>query len=238
MLDVAEDAPSGLGVLMNLPSLGGAAGQTPMRRPLLMTTAMVATTLAGLKTETRRLMSPQPDWLKGEVMSWKGAIGLVDQMASPYGRPGDLLWLKEDWRVEDGSVARGRLRIGYRDGSSRWVDVPCAEVLERLAADLAQAPAGAARWRRARFMFGWASRALLEVVEVRAERLQDITFAGAVAEGLQAAGKGWQATPDAPWHANPVHAYRWLWDAIHGPGAWDANPYVWVVGFDVAKVER
>ena len=71
-------------------------------------------------------------------------------------------------------------------------------------------------------------RILLEITDVRVERLQDISEADAMAEGvhysllekIQAGQDRWAR-----------HAYKKLWESIHGPGSWDLNPWVWVVEF-------
>jgi hypothetical protein len=65
-----------------------------------------------------------------------------------------------------------------------------------------------------------ASRILLRVVDVRLERLQDISAGDAVAEGI---------LPTTV--HDPVLAYRGVWESINGEGSWDANPLVWVVEF-------
>jgi hypothetical protein len=60
----------------------------------------------------------------------------------------------------------------------------------------------------------------LEIVAARVERLQDISEADALAEGMQPTG------------AKPaVESYRELFEAINGNGSWDANPWIWVVEF-------
>jgi hypothetical protein len=93
------------------------------------------------------------------------------------------------------------------------------------------------------FMPRWASRITLEVTGVRVERLQDISEADAVAEGIESRqvsdtnsrwllygrdlseGKLYSTTGDSR------KSYRSLWESINGPGSWDANPWVWVVAF-------
>ena len=90
-------------------------------------------------------------------------------------------------------------------------------------------------WRPSIHMPRWASRILLEVTAVRVERLQDISIEDAKAEG---------AWPDSSvvdrcmayfgidaLAVNPRLAFRMVWEQINGPGAWDANPWVWVVEF-------
>ena len=93
----------------------------------------------------------------------------------------------------------------------------------------------------------WASRITLEVTGVRVERLQDISEADAIAEGIEQMPcevpdtKLWRNyTPDNGWTprvAMPQNSYRSLWESINGQGSWDANPWVWVVEFRRAAAE-
>ena len=85
----------------------------------------------------------------------------------------------------------------------------------------------------------WASRINLEIVAVRVERLQDISKEDAIAEGLLSycgAEQWWGTGLDGEGingcrFLSPIECYRALWDALNGPGSWDANPWVWVVEF-------
>lgn len=73
----------------------------------------------------------------------------------------------------------------------------------------------------------WASRILLEVTDVRVERLQDISEADALAEGIEA-----PLSPDRDSRRElAIWRYRQLWEQINGPGSWDANPWVWAISF-------
>jgi hypothetical protein len=85
----------------------------------------------------------------------------------------------------------------------------------------------------------WASRITLRITDVRVERLQDISCADAEAEGLtkEIAPNGhvtWHV-PDLLGAQTPCRAFRLLWEDINGLGAWDANPWVWVVAFERVK---
>jgi hypothetical protein len=88
------------------------------------------------------------------------------------------------------------------------------------------------------------SRITLEITSVRVERLQDISEADAVAEGVERNVGDAPWTPDDGWLKYPLDAhledfpaftakdsYRTLWESINGAGSWDANPYVWCVSF-------
>jgi hypothetical protein len=70
----------------------------------------------------------------------------------------------------------------------------------------------------------WASRTTLEVTDVRVERLQDISEADALAEGVTA---GKYAGLERAY----ARAYSVLWEQINGEGSWGANPWVWAVSF-------
>lgn len=77
----------------------------------------------------------------------------------------------------------------------------------------------------------WASRIDLEVTGVRVERLQDISEADAMAEGIRCTGQcsyWWDGMQGDP-HRTAADAFRALWESINGPDSWTANPWVWVV---------
>lgn len=82
----------------------------------------------------------------------------------------------------------------------------------------------------------WASRITLEITSVRVERLQDISEADAAAEGVTAkwepgcSGRLMEALGGFSFRP-AASAYADLWESLHGPGSWDANPWVWVVEF-------
>ena len=98
-------------------------------------------------------------------------------------------------------------------------------------------------WRPSIFMPRWASRIQLRVTDVRVERVQDISEADARAEGIAANGSGgWGPTSDTMEHgrSHAARAFRDLWESINGkPRAdgvdisWRANPWVWVVKFEL-----
>jgi hypothetical protein len=91
----------------------------------------------------------------------------------------------------------------------------------------------------------WASRLTLLVTDVRIERLQDISEADAIAEGIEHSkdqpgdvSPGWRNYCDPRWRYSlptPGGSYATLWDSINGPGAWDANPWVVAISFEVKR---
>lgn len=174
----------------------------------------------------------------------------------PYGQPGDRLWVREAWReVHPLQVAEGRysqegragipgpppvsyrtiyraegeyprLHFDHQDGSHVG-DWPYRSVCPGDGCKLRHVHPEEAfnGWVSPIHMSRWASRLTLEVTDVRVERLQAISEADAIAEGFQSTGtigRDWQSCIDH---------FIALWDSINGPGSWDANPWVWVVGF-------
>lgn len=195
-------------------------------RPILFSAPMVRALLAGTKTQTRRVFKVPLDcsWyagLGGEAEGWLQddngpSWWHVSEQRSPYGQPGDRLWVRET-----------HLDLG---GCCLYRADPGAEQERELVAP-------GQKWTPSIHMPRAASRISLEVTGVRVERLQDISEADARAEGIvehQTLRPGTRAcnVDGGIMHAcGPVPVYRDLWDSINGPGAWDSNPWLWVVEF-------
>lgn len=158
-------------------------------RPILFSAPMVRALLEGRKTQTRRIAKIFPAAETGPVIN-------------PFGQAGDKLWVKETWSVP-----------------SQWDHLKPSQLgQERLKAVCYHADGkSAGKTRSSLFMPRAASRILLEIVEVRMERLQAISTAAALAEGV--------GGPDT------VRNYANLWNSINGRGSWALNPWVWVVSF-------
>ena len=194
-------------------------------RPILFSAPMVRAILAGTKTQTRRIVKPQPRILAGKLLCWRDDALTDDQMAAlcPYGVPGDRLWVRETWRL---SLAGGF--FVYRADPGRD---------ESTAAFNRQDPS--IKWKPAIHMPRDASRITLEITHVRVERLQEISEEDAIAEGINRIAHGregyfYHAHRTEPHPKNwidPADAYRELWREINGSGSWEANPWVWVVCF-------
>lgn len=205
-------------------------------RPILFSAPMVRAILAGKKSQTRRIVKPRredgaivdvnPDGMPIERSGGgRGfrAVRLEVLDRCPYGVPGDRLWVRETFRA-GGS---GNLKVvGLLAGIHYRADL-----------DEPEAPG---QWKPAIFMPHWASRITLAVTSVRVERLQDISEEDARAEGMEgnhAIGdeRGFVATMQNVYRRTFARG----WDGINGKrGSWDDNPWVWVVGFSVAKRER
>ncbi len=203
-------------------------------RPILFTAPMVRAILDGRKTQTRRVVKPQPIYIcpKGPaglpVLSSQPNFADQNTIPCPYGMPGDRLWVRETWARdgEDGTLMF-RADLGFGGDADDW-ERGRFEGVPRC------------RWRPSIHMPRWASRILLEVTGVRVERLWEISPPDAEAEGIvyeiRAPGMGRGGRPGWGWAENEyagsaVHGYELLWNQIHGPGSWDANPWVWCVEF-------
>ena len=93
------------------------------------------------------------------------------------------------------------------------------------------------------FMPRWASRITLEITSVRVERLQEVSEADAIAEGIEKCKSfptHWEcySVQKVPNNGgeyvafnNPIQSYKSLWESINSPGSWALNPWVWVVEF-------
>lgn len=220
---------------------------------------MVRAILAGTKTQTRRIAKGERA-SRGMESGWllKPYGFLNDRQfakaACPYGQPGDRLWVRETWMPDP-----------PRDGT--WPHVTydgCKPHDKSLIPDRFHSPEHClyrgtwkghdlTGWTPAIHMPRWASRILLEITEVRVERLQAISEADAIAEGIEPAyvdvmgRQRWRMYPHrdgrggpedevvtyvGPTHTSkPRESYRSLWLGINGTGSWDANPWVWVVEF-------
>ena len=208
-------------------------------RPILFKGEMVRAILDGSKTQTRRVIKHQRDmeldpndptygpyWLSYATE----ADGEDAKVRCPFGKPGQLLWVRETFCIEssmqvvyDPLHTDGRpIRHHQDDESGAWWEQPHYRATDPTPElDIGTDEPGC-RWRPSIFMPRWASRILLEITAVRVERLQSISEADARAEGISK-----NQCPD--WHA--VMDYQVLWESINGPGSWAANPWVWVVEF-------
>jgi hypothetical protein len=202
-------------------------------RPILFSAPMVRAILSGQKTQTRRIMKPQPDTRTTRVSvchdQWMGTgpsgcgVGTAQWdswQRSPFAE-GDRLWVRETWAefidtdfIEGRCIELGRNPVYRADGEDQQRHTS---------------------WRPSIHMPRRASRILLQITGVRVERLNDINGLDAIAEGLVdlgIEGARWHWDPKAKeGHFAPWRAYRALWEQINGPGSWKANPWVWVIEF-------
>ncbi len=202
-----------------------------MIRPILFNGPMVRAILEGRKTQTRRMMKPQPQpiptgpplpdvvytsgWFEGR------SVPAYVFEHCPFGVPGDRLWVRETW-LHYGNTHQGYdswCNVEYRaDGLNigvRWTSEGSIPRNPLWGTNYVELP-----WRPSIHMPRWASRIMLEITGVRVERLQEITEEDAKAEGIDVLG-------------SPIIAFGALWDALHAKRGygWGVNPWVWVIEF-------
>lgn len=218
-------------------------------RPILFAAPMVRAILEGRKTVTRRVVKGTAlKWLEEFVPEFvvHSANGLC-----PYGKPGDRLWVRETWGVishdfdEHGNMidwspdrpatpirempfGRGYYsgHVIYRaDGEAVWAGDDDGGGDDRSV------------WKPSIHMPRAASRILLEITDVRVERLQDISDEQAQAEGVRLytdhaeLGDWYHVDGIETYSADPRKSFELLWSSINGIDSWNTNPWVWVVEF-------
>ena len=196
-------------------------------KPILFSAPMVRALLDGSKTQTRRVVKHCKDVCFGVSLApceIAGEINGGDLNNSPYGQPGDRLWVRETTvNVED----FGYLGPVYKESEHG------RDVLEYGLApsedDCTEVEPEDIKLRPSIFMPRAMSRITLEITGVRVERLQDISAADAQAEGVEQFNPS--ATSGLPACSAHRYAYEDLWKSINGPDSWDSNPWVWVIEF-------
>lgn len=214
--------------------------------PILFSAPMVLALLAGSKTQTRRVVKPQPEW-DGNWFKWDGhrpnskygacsgnslstTFWMLD--CCPYGKPGDRLWVRETHFINHYMGAqtpvedRADCQILYRA-----TDMDCVRNME---------DSEGLVWSPSIHMPRWASRITLEITGVRVERLQDISEADCWSEGAVTKNPNppsfYPVTGlDGHGHLSTRGVYADLWRTINGPESWGANPWVWVVEFKAVQ---
>jgi hypothetical protein len=152
-----------------------------------------------------------------------------------YGQPGDTLWVRETWGAAwpaDEPVPLRQCEIEYR------ADLPpgCTDRPGEWPADEGNGPE-VPKWRPSIHMPRWASRITLRITDIRVERLQDISEDDAKAEGVSPSWLDEDDNDTVRYRQPPTwrRGFARLWHEINGPGAWDANPWVWVISFERVK---
>ena len=203
-------------------------------RPILFNGEMVRAILEGRKTQTRRIVKPQPKpcdyvdekgkprgghwWPSNAVQSmvhieemlqdcdgvWRGLINTCN----PFGGKGDHLWVRETFA----SGLCTKSTLAYR--------------ATHKSEDLEEGWFETIKWTPSIHMPRWACRLVLEITNVRVERLNSISEKDAEAEGIVA---------DEEYSAE--EHFSMLWTKTYGwdKGGWNANPWVWVVEFKVIQ---
>lgn len=247
-----------------------------MERPILFSGPMIRALLSGAKTQTRRIIKPRP---VGYPWFWEGdeidpfpqwfdgyergrepcgaATAEVNKpMRCPFGQPGDRLWVRETWRPV---IERWSSYIEYAAGgpdlanSDRDRMTGLSKVALRFPG--ARADIHSEAWHPSIHMPRWASRINLAITGIKVERVQDISEADILADGVRVpANAGGEPLlrltgkhPPREFLKDPLACTvsdllraEWasLWCEINGRESWDANPWVWAISFKVVQPGR
>ena len=199
---------------------------------------MVRAVLSGQKTQTRRPMKPIPVYPDafgglrreihdGQVHFWASGAELpAHKFRCPYGQPDDRLWVKET-HARHPQFAE----VAYRADGEEFED--------------ADGFTWHPKWTPSIFMPRALCRIILEITDIRVERVQNITSDGAIAEGAYEVRKVGDDIAHATWtmdgldwrYDTPREAFAATWDSLYAARGlgWDANPWVWVVTFKRAE---
>lgn len=187
-------------------------GEIMKERPIIFKTEMVRAILDGRKTQTRRVIKPQPIRAIGTPPNkWPQEYPEL----CPYGQPGDRLWVRETWWKRPFRTQKMMI-----EGADTW---PKCEYDAT-----AHNPEELKEWEWKRkpsiHMPKKYARIWLEIINIRVEKLQDITEKDAKAEGVHSIW-GFE-------YCHSLEAFYQLWDSINGKKhPWADNPWVWVVEF-------
>lgn len=219
-------------------------------RPMLFSAPMVRALLAGTKTQTRRLVKPQPFEVSPGAGKMPGLIRLREtdpvlrtfENAAPI-HSGDHIWVRETFAMQD----KDKYRIAYRadgervgiigDGSGGWSHIHHGWVLGTADPTLSGHWVGRTLygpWKPGIHMSRHMSRITLEVTGVRVERLHAITEDDAEAEGFKPEYEPAYVVNGEIVGPNGYEAkdlFRMTWYDINGHDSWDANHWVWVYSF-------
>lgn len=200
-------------------------------RPILMSKPMVLATKEKIKTQTRRIITPQPELLPNDEVRIKYGRKqahsgprdyLLNEILPKYGCPhgikGDSLWVRERLDCANGEA------VGYHADGVWFPNTPW-------------------RWKRQSLpsihMPKSFSRITLAINNVRVERLHDISEEDAIAEGARyvdghgVGHSGWRHDADEGLvFANARHSFFHLWEKINGAESLKANPWLWVICFE------
>ncbi len=204
-------------------------------RPILFSTGMVRAILSGKKTMSRRVIKPQPT-ININSFQYKNHVypcteeqfkgGVLEYC--PYGKIGDRLWVRETFVLEDPReytsdivIPEDRpVKMSYSKEDGTQYRIPHYRATEPephiIPDNLRDGSDDRTRWKPAIFMPRWASRLVLEITQLRVERLQKITDEDVLKEGITL-----------------QEDFKALWNSINverGFG-WNKNPWVWVIEF-------
>lgn len=194
--------------------------------------------VAGSKTQTRRIIKPVPDDSglhnhtarpmslspEYDMRGWWGDTESTSETREfkPRYKTGEILYLKEPYLLDLKSLED--VNAVYRYGNNNIVP-------------------NVIKWSNRMFMPARAARCFIKITDVRVERVQDISEEDCYSEGITGIRRdvksdiwGYKFPGDgSTYFPTPQEAYAAEWDKINGEGSWNANPWVWVYGFELIE---
>lgn len=238
---------------------------TVKERPILFKGEMVKAILDGRKTQTRRVVKPQPDTGEGiyepamapgvgkQINKWAIRVdGKLKEIKCPFGKVGDRLWVRETFVLEDTQDYHGEQEMPdegvpiqrHEESSvcdSYWL-IPHYRATEPDAQiqcyDQSEEnwDRHGTKWTPSIYMPRWASRITLEITDIRVERLRVISEEDARAEGAVYTHTAEHKLGDWVTGYEYRRGFENLWNSINSKTfPWESNPWVWVIKFN--KVE-
>lgn len=204
-------------------------------RPIIFSAPMIRALLEGRKSQTRRVMKEQrhvaTPALMGDRWQWRGYSGAALGDANVPCAIGDRLWVREAHALVPASAYR------CSEGVEQAINPGDNDRAAIYRAGFDRSTSGI-RWRPSIHMPRWASRLTLIVTDVRVQRLQEISEGDAKAEGavpMAMDDEGKFYLRESCQGGTYLCGFAGIWAHIHGPDAWDANPWVCAITFDVKR---
>lgn len=221
-------------------------------RPILFSGQMVRAILEGRKTQTRRVINPQPGYVcQIHNVPYTGK-NWDKEIKCPHGVDGDRLWVRENYGVSWGQGAFIDPCLNYQaDMTKTPILGELLEFWKTFYLKKRSKPWNPDTWKPSIYLPREFCRLLLKLKNIRVERLKDISEKDAMAEGIKCFGYDhgsigfWtERLALGAMHTTAVFAFRNLWDSINGQPrkkdgpdiSWKANPWVWVIEFE--RIER
>jgi hypothetical protein len=197
-------------------------------RPILFSTPMVQAILEGRKTQTRRIVKPQPkkdlDFFGWELhpghlqVAFGKGVKVDSYYKFPFGKIGDVLWVRETFRIKH---PWGHEAFGYYEykthNNNQEIKAADSSVFQ-----------SRPKWKPSIFMPKDAARIWLRITDIKIERLHDISRGDSMSEGCP--------FPNVAKETNPFAWFSELWQSINGSLSWNSNPFVWVIEFE--RIEK
>ncbi len=204
-------------------------------KPILFNSEMVLAIMDGRKTQTRRVIKPQPNYQKRFGQPESEVNADIAKRKCSYGKVGDRLWVREtfalNYQYDTDSISDWEECNSLDSGDPRYR----ADYIRK------EKPGYIGRWRTNIHMPKWAARIWLEIIGVRVERVQDISEEDAEAEGvvpqeIKHLREIAETIPNSTYCPHKL-TFSELWDSINDKRGfgWDENPWVWVIEFNKLK---